>query len=117
MPRLIDPSARLPSATQATRTITNTDSMRRGAVARRGVKQARQPAQIVQDRAQRRQLAQVELARPVGRYPGDHRGAFGQHVREGGIGGQDGCRQQIAACILALTCYGNRVGDFGVPGI
>jgi len=21
------------------------------------------------------------------------------------------------ACILALTCYGNRVGDFGVPGL
>ena len=54
--------------------------------------QQAQPAQTVQDRAQRRQLAQVELARPVGRYPGDHRGAFGQHVREGGIGGQDACR-------------------------
>ena len=53
--------------------------------------QQAQPAQTVQDRAQRRQLAQVELARPVGRYPGDHRGAFGQHVREGGIAGQDGC--------------------------
>jgi len=25
--------------------------------------------------------------------------------------------QQIAACIFALTCYGNRVEDFGVPGI
>jgi hypothetical protein len=24
---------------------------------------------------------------------------------------------QFAACILALTCYGNRVEDFGVPGI
>jgi hypothetical protein len=58
--------------------------------------QAHHPAQIIQDRAQRRQLAQVELARPVGRYPGDHRGAFGQHVREGGIGGQDGCRPGAA---------------------
>ena len=55
-----------------------------------------QPAQIVQDRAQRRQLAQVELARPVGRYPGYYRGAFGQHVREGGTGGQDGCRPGAA---------------------
>jgi hypothetical protein len=25
--------------------------------------------------------------------------------------------QQIAACILALTCYGNQVEDFGVSGI
>jgi hypothetical protein len=29
--------------------------------------QARHPAQVIQDRAQRRQLAQVELARPAGR--------------------------------------------------
>ena len=55
--------------------------------------QQAQPAQIVQDRAQRREFAQVELARPVGRYLGYHRGAFGQHVREGGIGGQHGCRR------------------------
>jgi hypothetical protein len=53
--------------------------------------QQAQLAQILQDGAQRRQLAQVELARPVGRYRGDQRGAFGQHVCEGGIGGQDGC--------------------------
>ena len=46
-----------------------------------------QPAEILQDRTQRRELTQVELARPVGRYPGDYRGAFGQHVREDGIGG------------------------------
>ena len=39
--------------------------------------QQAQPAQILQDRTQRRDLAQGELARPVGRYPGDHRGAFG----------------------------------------
>ena len=32
--------------------------------------QQAQPAQILQDRTQRRELAQVELARPVGRYPG-----------------------------------------------
>jgi hypothetical protein len=25
--------------------------------------------------------------------------------------------QLIAACILVLRCFGNRVGDFGVPGI
>ena len=61
-----------------------------------GHQQAHHPAQIVQDRAQRRQLAQVELARPAGRYPGDYRGAFGRHVREGGIGGQDGCRPGAA---------------------
>ena len=54
--------------------------------------QAHHPAQTVQDRAQRRQFAQVELARPAGRYPWYYRGAFGQHVREGGTGGQDGCR-------------------------
>jgi hypothetical protein len=54
--------------------------------------QQAQPAQILQDRAQRRELAQVELARPAGRYLGYYRGAFGQHVREGGIGAQDGCR-------------------------
>jgi hypothetical protein len=28
-----------------------------------------------------------------------------------------GRRVPIAACILAFTCYGNRVEDFGVPGI
>ena len=49
------------------------------------------PASARRDRAQRRELAQVELARLVGRYPGDYRGAFGQHMCEGGIGGQDGC--------------------------
>jgi hypothetical protein len=49
--------------------------------------QQAQPAHIGQDRAQRRELAQVELARPVGRYPGQDRGAFGQHAGEGGIGG------------------------------
>jgi hypothetical protein len=39
---------------------------------------------------------QVELARPVGRDPGDHRGVFGEHVREGGIGGQHGGRPGAA---------------------
>ena len=58
---------------------------------RQSLAMAVQLAQIVQDRAQRRELAQVELARLVGRYPGDYRGAFGQHMCEGGIGGQDGC--------------------------
>jgi hypothetical protein len=53
--------------------------------------QQAQPARIVQDRAQRRELAQVELARPAGRYPGAGRGAFGPHICEGGVGGQDGC--------------------------
>ena len=33
---------------------------------------------------------QVELARSVGRYPGDQHGAFGLHVREGRISGQHG---------------------------
>jgi hypothetical protein len=54
--------------------------------------QRAQPAQIRQDRAQRRQLAQVELTRPVGRYPRYRCGVFSKHVREGGIGGQHGCR-------------------------
>ena len=53
--------------------------------------QQAQPAQVVQDRAYRGELAPVELARPVGRDPGHRRGAFGEHVREGGIGGQHGC--------------------------
>jgi hypothetical protein len=44
--------------------------------------QLAQPAQIAQDRAQRRDLAPAELTRPVGRYLGDHRGAVGQHVRK-----------------------------------
>ena len=53
--------------------------------------QQAQPAQIVQDCSDRREFAQVELSRPAGEYPGYHGGAFGQHVDEGGIGGQDGC--------------------------
>ena len=47
--------------------------------------QQTQPAQIVQDRTQQRELTQVELARPVGEYLGQDRSAFGQHMREGGI--------------------------------
>ncbi len=39
----------------------------------------------------------VELARPVGRHPRDRRGAFAQHVRERGIGGQDSCRPGATA--------------------
>ena len=58
--------------------------------------QQAQPAHPGQDRAQRRELAPVELTRPVGRYPGYYRGAFAQHVREGGIGGQHGCRPGAA---------------------
>lgn len=42
--------------------------------------QQAQPAQTVQDRAQRREFTQVELARPVGRHPGYHRNAFGQDL-------------------------------------
>jgi hypothetical protein len=64
--------------------------------------QQAQPAQIVQDRAQRRELAQVEVTRPVGRHPGYHRGAFGQHMREGGIGGQHGCRPGTAGVPLCV---------------
>jgi len=58
--------------------------------------QQAQPAQAVQDRAQRREFAQVELARPVGPYPGYHRGSLGQYVRESGIGGQHGSRPGAA---------------------
>jgi hypothetical protein len=61
--------------------------------------QQAQPAQILQDRAQRREFAQVELARPVERYPGYYRGSLGQHVHEGGIGGQGGCRPGARATI------------------
>jgi hypothetical protein len=53
--------------------------------------QQAQPVQTVQSRAQRRELARVELAWPVGWYPGQDRGAFGEYLREGGDGGQDGC--------------------------
>jgi hypothetical protein len=60
-----------------------------------GQRQA-QPAQIVRDRAQQRELAQAESARPAGRYPGYRRGASGHYVREGGIGGQHGCRPGAA---------------------
>ena len=55
-----------------------------------------QPAQAGQDCAQRRELAQVELSRLVGRYLGDDRGAFGQHAGEGGIGGHNGRRPGTA---------------------
>jgi hypothetical protein len=58
--------------------------------------QQARPTQILQHRTQRRELTQVELARPVGRYLGDHRDAFGQHLREGGNGGQHGCRPGAA---------------------
>jgi hypothetical protein len=54
--------------------------------------QQAQPAQAVQDRVQRRELAQVEPSWLIGRYAGDYGGALGQDVCEGGIGGQDGCR-------------------------
>ncbi len=49
-------------------------------------------SQILQDCTQRRELAPVELTRPVGRCLGYYGGAFSQHVRAGGIGGQHGCR-------------------------
>ena len=58
--------------------------------------QQAQPAQAVQDRVQRWELAQVELSWLIGRYAGDYGGAFGQDVREGTIGGQDGCRPGAA---------------------
>jgi hypothetical protein len=58
--------------------------------------QQAQPAQAVQDRVQRREFAQVELSWLIGRYAGDYGGAFGQDVREGSIGGQDGCRPGTA---------------------
>jgi hypothetical protein len=49
--------------------------------------QQAQPAQVVQDRAQRREFAPVELSRLVGECLGEDRGALGRQVREGGIGG------------------------------
>ena len=45
---------------------------------------------------QRREFAQVELSWLIGRYAGDYGDAFGQDVREGSIGGQDGCRPGAA---------------------
>jgi hypothetical protein len=54
--------------------------------------QQAKPAQILQDRAQRRELAQVELPWLVGRHLGQHRGVLGQHAGEGGVGRQHGCR-------------------------
>jgi hypothetical protein len=56
-----------------------------------------QPADAVQDRAQRRQFPPVELTWPVGAHLRHHRGAFGQHLREGGIGGHHGCRPGATA--------------------
>jgi hypothetical protein len=78
--------------------------------------QQAQPAQTVQDRAQRRELAQVELARPVGRYPGITVVRSASTCAKAASAARTAAVQQIAACILALTCYGNRVEDFGVPG-
>jgi hypothetical protein len=42
-----------------------------------------------QDRPQRRQLPEVELARPVRRRLGQHRDVLGQHPREHRVGGDD----------------------------
>jgi hypothetical protein len=46
-----------------------------------------QPSNAGQDRAQWRQLPPVELTRTVRPCLGHDRGALGQHLREGGIGG------------------------------
>jgi hypothetical protein len=75
--------------------------------------QQAQPAQIVQDGAQRRELAPVELARPVGRYPGYQGGTFGEHMREGGIGGQHGCRPGPAGAQV-LHVHGGAQAAFRV---
>ena len=57
---------------------------------------------------------QVELARPVGRDPGDHRGVFGEHVREGGIGGQHG-RRPGAAGAQVMHVHGGAHAAVRVP--
>jgi hypothetical protein len=54
--------------------------------------QQSQAADARQNRAQRRQLPPVELPGPVWLGLGHHRAALGQHVCEGGIGGQHGGR-------------------------
>jgi hypothetical protein len=53
--------------------------------------------QTVQDRVQRRQFAQVELAGLVRRHLGHLPGAVGQQMTEGGIGGHDSGRLGSAA--------------------
>jgi len=54
------------------------------------------PASSDRPRPRAAAKARAGRTRPVGRaaswHPGYHRSAFGQHVREGGIGGQHGCR-------------------------
>ena len=70
----------------------------------RGHQQA-QASQTIQDRAQRRELAQAELARPIGLDPRDHHGTFGQQARESGISGQDDCRPR-ATGPQAMHIYG-----------
>ena len=52
--------------------------------------QQAQPADAAHYRTHRRQFPQVELTWPVWQHLGHHREAFGQHVREGGIGGYHG---------------------------
>ena len=48
--------------------------------------------------------------------PGDYRGAFGQHVREGGIGGQDGCRPG-AAGVQVMHVHGGAHAAVRAPGL
>ncbi len=49
-----------------------------------------QPADTVQDHAAAA-VPQAELTWPAGRHLGHRRGAFGQHLAEGGIGPAHGC--------------------------
>ena len=56
--------------------------------------QQAQTGQAVQDRAQRRQLPQVELPRLVGRDVSDHGDTIASQVGKGRIGGRDGGRSR-----------------------
>ena len=80
-----------------------------------GVPVDHQQAQPAQDRTQRRELTQVELTRPAGRYPGYRGGAFGQHVREGGVGGQHGCRP-VPAGVQVMHVHGGARTAARAPG-
>ena len=75
--------------------------------------QQAQPAHTVQDRAQRRELAQVELTRPVGRHLGYHRGAFVQHARKGSIADQHGRRAGTAG-VQVMHVHGCAHADFHI---
>ena len=72
-----------------------------------------QPGQAGQDRAQRRQLPPVELTGTVRSCLGHDRGALGQHLREGGIGGHH--RRPGATGPRVVHVYGRAPAGHEIP--